>query len=54
MNNANAQTVHEVNVVDLMSPVGLWFAVLKPQVWHFGCLGFWQPEVSKEGGAKYN
>ena len=54
-----------------MKWTGLWTAVLKPRVRHFGrrhlgfwpspswCLAvamlvFWQPEVTREGGAKYN
>ena len=37
------------------SPIGLWTAVLKPRVRHFGRrhLVFLQPEVTGEGGAKY-
>ena len=40
----------------MTSLIGLWTAVLKPRVWHFGRrhLGFLQPEVTLEGGAKYN
>ena len=37
----------------MTSPIGLWTAILKPQVQHFGRrhLGVLQPEVTQEGGA---
>ena len=45
-----------VDVVTVTSPLGLWTAVLKPRVRHFGHRhpGLLQPEVTRGGGAKYN
>ena len=33
----------------MMSPIGLWTPILKPQVWHFDRLhlGFLEPEVMR-------